>query len=357
MTRSLHACVSTFALMAALGLTASKAVAQDSLTVVSWGGAYGAAQKKHVIDPYQKETGVKVLFEDYSGGIAEIKAQVESGNVQWDVVDFEVIDLERACSEGLLETFDHSALPPGIDGTPAAEDFIPEALASECAIGNMVWCVVFAFNDKTIGKTKAATIGDFFDTAKIPGKRAMRKRPQVNMEWALLADGVAPEKVYEVLATEQGQKRAFDKLASIKKDIVWFDSWSQAPQLLNDGGAVLVQSANGRFYDAIVQEKKPFEIIWDSHIYDLDAWAIVKGSKKKDLAMEFIKFASGSKPLAGMPDVAYGSTRKSSTPLADPKATPHLPTAHLKKGIQADSKFWADYGESLGEKFNEWLLK
>jgi putative spermidine/putrescine transport system substrate-binding protein len=44
-------------------------------------------------------------------------------------------------------------------------------------------------------------------------------------------------------------------------------------------------------------------------------------------------------------------------PLADQSAAPHLPTAHLSKGIQAGSDFWADYGESLGEKFNEWLLK
>lgn len=201
MARSLTTSFSTFALVAALGLTAGNATAQDSLTVVSWGGAYGAAQKKHVIDPYQAETGVKVLFEDYSGGVAEIKAQVESGNIQWDVVDFEVIDLERACSEGLLETLDHSVLPAGIDGTPAAQDFIPEALASECAVGNIVWSVVFAYNQNTIGDTKAASIEDFFDTAKIPGKRALRKRPQVNMEWALLADGVAPDEVYDVLAT------------------------------------------------------------------------------------------------------------------------------------------------------------
>src|SRR5690606_39362013 len=98
----------------------------------------------------------------------------------------------------------------------------------------------------TIGDTRPASIQDFFDTKKIPGKRAMRKRPQVNMEWALLADGVPPAQVYDVLATPEGQQRAFDKLDSIRKDLVWFDSWSQAPQLLNDGGAVLVQSANGR---------------------------------------------------------------------------------------------------------------
>jgi len=357
MARTLTTRFSTFALAAALGTASFAASAEDSLTVVSWGGAYGAAQQKHVIDPYMKESGVKVLFEDYTGGVAEIKAQVESGNIQWDVVDFEVIDLERACSEGLLEPLDHSVLPAGIDGSPAAQDFIPEALASECAVGNIVWSVVFAYNEQTIGGTKAASIEDFFDTAKIPGKRALRKRPQVNMEWALLADGVEPKDVYEVLATPEGQARAFAKLDSLKKDIVWFDSWSQAPQLLNDGGAVLVQSANGRFYDAIRQENKPFVIVWDGHVYDLDAWAIVKGSPKKDLAMKFINYATGSKPLAGMPDVAYGPTRKSSMPLADQSAAPHLPTAHLDKGIQAGSEFWADYGESLGEKFNEWLLK
>jgi len=357
MARSLTTGFSAFALSAALAMTSFGAHAAESLTVVSWGGAYGAAQKNHMIDPFQKDTGVKVLFEDYSGGVAEMKAQVESGNIQWDVVDLEVIDLERACSEGLLETIPHDILTAGADGTPAADDFIPEALASECAVGNIVWSVVFAYNEKTIGGTKASSIGDFFDTQKIPGKRAMRKRPQVNMEWALLADGVAPAEVYEVLATAEGQARAFAKLDTLKNDIVWFDSWSQAPQLLNDGGAVLVQSANGRFYDAIRQEGKPFVIVWDGHVYDLDAWAVLKGSPKKDLAFKFIAYVTESKPLAGMSDVAYGPTRKSSAPMMDPAAAPHLPTAHLDKGIQAGSDFWADYGESLGEKFNEWLLK
>ena len=201
------------------------------------------------------------------------------------------------------------------------------------------------------------SIKDFYDLKKFPGKRAMRKRPQVNLEWALLADGVAPDKVYEVLATDEGQARAFAKLDTIKKDIVWFDSWSQAPQLLNDGGAVFVQSANGRIFDAIKKDKKPFKMIWDSHIYDLDVWAIVKGTKKKKTALEFISFATGSKPLAGMPDVAYGPTRKSSAAYVDQSVTPDLPTSHLDKGIKADGIFWADYGESLGEKFNEWLLK
>lgn len=327
------------------------------LTAVSFGGAYGAAQKKHMIDPYVAKTGNKILFEDYSGGIAEIKAQVEAGNVQWDVVDIEVIDLERACSEGLLEVIPHSILKKGDDGTPALEDFIPSALDNECGVGNIVWTIIYAYNEKTIGSTKPNSINDFFNTKKIPGKRAMRKRPQVNMEWALIADGVPQNEVYKVLSTEAGQARAFAKLDTIKEDIVWFDSWSQVPQLLNDGGAVMGQSANGRIFDAIKKDGKPFKMVWDAHIYDLDVWSVVKGTKKKALAFDFIAFATGTKPLAGMPDVAYGPTRKSSMALVDPKVIPDLPTSHLDKGVKADGIFWADYGESLGEKFNEWLLK
>lgn len=328
----------------------------ESMTVVSFGGAYGATQKKHMVDPYEAASGNEILFEDYSGGIAEIKAQVEAGNIQWDVVDIEVIDLERACSEGLLEVIDHSVLPAGEDGVAAADDFIPAALNSECGVGVIVWTVIYAYNNENEGP-KPSTIADFFDTKKFPGKRALRKRPQVNMEWALIADGVSGDDVYKVLATKEGQDRAFAKLDTIKDDIVWFDSWSQARQLLNDGGAAMVQSANGRIFSAIQEDKKPFTIVWHGHVYDLDVWSIVAGSKKKDMAMDFIKFATGTKPLSGMADVAYGPTRKSSAKYVPAEVNKDLPTSHMNVGVKADGVFWADYGESLGEQFNEWLLK
>jgi putative spermidine/putrescine transport system substrate-binding protein len=335
---------------------ASMAPAQP-LNIVSFGGSYGAAQKKHMIDPFVEATGTDVVFSDYSGGVAEMKAQTESGNIQWDVVDIEVIDLERACSEGMLEILPRDILPPGDDGTPATDDFIPEALDSECGVGNIVWTIIYAFNNETVGDAKPTTIADLFDTEAFPGKRALRKRPQVNMEWALIADGVPKDEVYEVLATEEGQARAFAKLDTIKDEVVWFDSWSQAPQLLNDGGAVFVQSANGRIFAAIQDEGKPFEMVWDAHLYDLDVWSILKGSPNKEKGLEFIAFATRSVPLSGMIDVAYGPTRKSSMPLIDPAIIPNLPTSHLDEGLKADGIFWADYGESLGEKFNEWLLR
>src|SRR5690625_782968 len=131
----------------------------------------------------------------------------------------------------------------------------------------MLWSTVFAYDSEALQNTQIESIEDFFAVDEIPGKRGLRKRPQVNLEWALLADGVPAEEVYEVLATDEGQARAFAKLDSIKDQIVWFDSWSQAPQVLNDGGALVVQSASGRLFHPMAKESKHFLIVGDDHIY------------------------------------------------------------------------------------------
>ena len=75
----------------ALGLVAANpARAERSLTVVSWGGAYTQSQVKAYYIPFEKKTGIKINSEDYNGGLAEVQAQVQAGNVTWDVVDLEM---------------------------------------------------------------------------------------------------------------------------------------------------------------------------------------------------------------------------------------------------------------------------
>src|SRR3546814_393484 len=176
------------------------------------------------------------------------------------------------------------------------------------------------------------------------------------MEWALIADGVPAEKVYEVLATDEGQERAFAKLSTIKDDLVFYDSWSQAPQLLNDGGAVMAQVANGRIFSAIKEEGRPFVMVWDNNLYDHDVWSIVKGTPNLEQALDFVAFATSTKAVAGMQDVAYGPSRKSAMALVDPSVAPYLPKAHIDEGRPIGGVFWADSGETVGEKCKQWIL-
>ena len=125
------------------------AYAQD-ITFVSWGGAYGKAQEKHMTKPYTSYSNNRVLVSNYSGGIAELKAQVESGNVSWDVLDMEYVDVDRACDEGLLEVIDPKILANGVDGSTPQDDFI-EGTLHECAVGNIIWSIIYAYNNNTIG--------------------------------------------------------------------------------------------------------------------------------------------------------------------------------------------------------------
>ena len=66
-----------------------------------------------------------------------MRAQVETGNVHWDVVDLEIADAVSGCDEGILEQIDTALLAPAPDGTPALRDFLPDTLL-ECGVGTLL---------------------------------------------------------------------------------------------------------------------------------------------------------------------------------------------------------------------------
>ncbi len=341
------------------------AQAAGELTVVSWGGAYTKSQVEAYQKPYMEKTGVNIKSEDYNGGIAEIKAQVEAGNVTWDIVDVELSDAIRACDEGLLEKIDASKLPAGADGTPAQEDFL-EGTLYDCAVANIVWSTIFAYDKTKFTGDMPKTMADFFDLAKFPGKRGLRKGAKVNLEFALIADGVAAKDVYKVLETPEGVDRAFAKLDTIKKDVVWWEAGAQPPQLLADGEVLMTTAYNGRIFNAVAGEGKPFEIVWDGQVWDLDLWVIPKGAKNMEAAMDFLKFSTATEQLAKQASyISYGPARKSSAPLVgkyhdkDIDMGPQMPTApeNLKNSVQNNFEFWADNADQLNERFNAWLAK
>ncbi len=351
---------------ATLGLAAGNtALAAGELTVVSWGGAYTRSQVKAYHEPFTKKTGIKINSEDYNGGIAQIKAQVESGNVTWDLVDLEPSDVARACDEGLLEDIDHAILPPAPDGTPASEDFLEGSL-QPCSVPEIVWSTVYAYDSSKFSGAKPKTLADFFDLGSFPGKRGLRKSPLVNMEWALMADGVPNDKVYEMLETEAGQDRAFKKLDTIKSSVVWWEAGAQPPQMLADGEVVMTSAYNGRLFNAIVKEKKPFVIVWDRQIMALDVWGIPKGAPHLEAALEFVKYSTDSQRLADQARwISYGPARKSSIAMitthvetGEPMGK-HMPTApdNVKTALATNTAFWIDNQDELNETFNNWLAK
>ena len=347
--------------VAALGLSmmSSGAIAADKITFVSWGGAYTASQVKACIEPYQKKTGQEFNVVDYNGGLAEVRTQVEAGNVQWDIIDQTPQDAIRGCDEGLYEELDHSQWAPAADGTPATDDFVEGALG-DCYVGNISWATVPAYDKTKVSGTPPSTMADFWDVKKYPGRRGLRKTPRVNLEWALMADGVAQDKIYETLSTKEGQARAFAKLDEIKDDVVWWEAGAQPPQLLADGEVVMTTAYNGRLFNAMYKENKPFEIMWGPQVFDIDTYVVVKDSPNKQAALDFLKFCTSAEALADTTNyISYGPLRKSSSAFVNPDILPHLPTApdNFKTALTYDIDFWADNADELQERFNAWLAK
>jgi putative spermidine/putrescine transport system substrate-binding protein len=356
----------TYSQTAALAQAPAAQAPAKSLTIVSWGGAYTKSQVEAYHKPFlAKNAGLSIKSEDYDGVIAPIKAQVNAGKVTWDLVDVELADAVRMCDEGLLEKIDHKSLPAGADGKAATDDFIKGTL-HDCAVSTILWSTVYAFDASKFAGGKPTTIKDFFDTVKFPGKRGMRKKATINLEFALMADGVAAADVYKVLKTKDGVDRAFKKLDTIKKDIVWWESGKEPPQLLADGQVAMTTAYNGRIFDAAKGMNKPFEIVWDGQVWDVDLWVIPKGSPNKAAALDFLKFATSTEQLAEQAKwISYAPARKSSLAKVgksnDGKTemAPHLPTAeaNFKNAVQNDFIFWADKAEELGKQFNAWLAK
>ncbi|GJL82460.1 MAG: spermidine/putrescine ABC transporter substrate-binding protein [marine bacterium B5-7] len=338
----------------------STSPARNEITFTSWPGPYMRSQMLGFVRPYEEQNNIRVHVASYNGGIAEIRDQVESANVLWDVVDLTQSDSLRACNEGLLENIEDIGLPGGADGSNYRDDFVDGALNS-CGVGVIVWATAFAYSHDAYGTDKPTTISDFFDTDKFPGPRAIRNDPTVIMEWALMADGVAREDVYPTLETPEGIKRALAKMDEIKPGIKLWSTGREPIRLLNAGDVpmTMIWATTGAV--ASKEEGANFSVVWDGRVIELDLFGIPKGSRYKNEAIEFIRFASSSRSLANMvSNLPNGPTRKSSLAfLSDDvlKQIPNGPAYSEQLSILSDAEWWSRNHAALEEAFDAWISK
>lgn len=322
----------------------------QALTVISFGGASGEAMQKAYFTPFTEKTKTELTPGDYNGEFAKIRAMTESGQVSWDAVEVESPELVRGCTEGVFEPIDWEKL--GIKSQ------IMESAVNKCGVGIFVWSTVLAYNTDKL-KEAPTSWKDFWDVNKFPGKRGLRKGAKYTLEFALQADGVTPEEVYKVLATPEGVDRAFKKLDELKPHIQWWEAGAQPPQWLIAGDVVMSSAYNGRIAPAQAEGQK-LAISWAGSIYDLDYWAIPKGSKNVDAAHEFIKFASQADTQAEYSSqIPYGPVNPEAISKLAPEKAAQMPTAeaNLKGALAMGTEFWVDNGEELEQRFTAWAAK
>src|SRR5579863_1332310 len=331
---------------AILAMSFGAASARD-LTIVALSPGQSAVTSVFA-QPFTAATTIPVQVASWNGGIDALRTQAKAPDNTWDLVMVDGEELAAGCAEGLFEKLDWSAIG-------GKDHYLPQAV-SDCGVGAGVASLVLAWDrDKLPG---TPTWADFWDVAKYPGKRGLHKGVRGNLEFALIADGVAPADVYKVLATADGVDRAFRKLDQLKPYIVWWQDGSEAAHILASGD-VLMTSA---FAPPIAQVNRVahrnFGIQWNASLYEVQSWAIIKGSPNLRQATQFLYFAGTPAIEARLVSLfGDGGLAKGANDGLPPEVAAISPTnpPNLAASVRMDPGFWHDNLPKLLPRFEAWL--
>ncbi len=336
----------------AVGVIVSAAIGTASaqtLTVVNNGGSVGKAQRSAFFDPFTKQTGVTIVDDNFNQELAKIRSQIDTGNLIWDVVSVTAINEATACEEGMLEQIDWSK-------------YLDEALYE--GVGGFGNCgVPMNFVSGGLGydadkiKDPPTSWADFWNVEKWPGKRGLLYRAEQTFEVALMADGVEPRNVMNVLAAPGGPERALNKLAELKPYIHWWKGGAESMQLLVSGEVAMTYAWNGRIAAANKANNRNLRIAFEAgHVSGSQFFAIMKGTKNKDLGIKFIQFVMSAPPQAEFArQINYAPSNKDAYDLMTDAEKATLPGHHMDRaslqGGETYFDFWLNSGDEVLQRF------
>lgn len=311
-----------------------------TVTFVSWGGEIQDAQVA-ALDGFVETSGAEIVQDGPTDG-AKIKAQVESGSVNWDVVD--IADNWGVANCGtLLEKIDYSVVD--------TSEMMPGATPTDCGVPVIATGNVLAYNEETYADEAPAGWADFFDTERFPGKRGIYiGNPSVALEVALLADGVAPDDLYPL-----DVDRAFAKLDTIKDDIVFWDGGATVQQMMESDQIDMGLVWSGRVYQA-VKAGAPWAVAHEQPYLTYDYLVIPKGTKNADVANALINYYIGAEQQASITEaLTYPGVNKYAEPELDATAAAfQVDKEPFTDQQYLDLDYWTDNLDELTDRWTSW---
>jgi putative spermidine/putrescine transport system substrate-binding protein len=344
------------ALAASRGVRRAEA-AKGELTYVAYGGGYGDALKAAFIEPFEKETGIKVNFDISGPSLAKIKAMVEAKQVTWDVVDAEGSWEVILAKEGLLEKLDYSVIDTRQVRPDAVEPYRPYGVSKQDYGFCLAWNTKALSAPKQIpGLVSGETWKEFWDVKKFPGRRGLQPLILNGMlEFALLADGVAKNKLYPL-----DVDRAFASLDKIKPNIkLWSDNQTQSAQVLVDNELDMCHVTSGRV-PVLKRKGAPVDQHYAQGAILPNPVIIPKGAPNRENAMKFINFMLKPEAQARLSSlIPYGPTVPKAFDLIEPSLAKDICSHpdNLPKQFRVDDAWWAEHESAMYEKFSAWLGK
>lgn len=328
------------------------ALAAD-LTVAVPDSRVGAVVNAAIVQAFAKASGLSVAVATTDGTLTAAR------EAHADAMLTGTAALADGCKDGTFVKLDWKALG-------GRDRFLPSA-ASDCGEGAALHSLVLAWNRDKF--PAAPSWSEFWDVAKVPGKRGLRHGARSNLEIALLADGVAPADVYTTLRTDAGVERAFRKLDQLKPYLVWWKQDADAAHMLASGD-VLMTSAPAAEIIAAERSAAPtqhldFAIQWDANLTSIESWAILANPAGTNApgaiaAGRLLAFAADPKQQRALPQLSgiggADVTANDGLPPDQLSQSPSAP-ANLAKALIVDDQFWRDNGSKLDKLYEAWLAK
>lgn len=321
----------------------------DTITLVSYGGSYNETLRQTMIDPFEQESGVSVSLGENTG-LAPLKLQVESGNVQWDLAELNGPEYEVAVRQELLEPYNYSL----VDTSQ-----VPDFAVREFGIKYALYLFVMGWDQRVIAEGETPTgWAQFFDSQLFPGKRSLYDRIDEGsvLEVALMAEGVPFDEIYPL-----DVDRALSSLETFGRDMfIWHTAPQEAIQSLVSAEVALATTWNGRVGIAQRDEGAEIGFTPNQAVVSGNYLVVPKGAPNSDMAFQLMNFiATNAKAGADYARMThYAISNNAAIDLLEPELAAKLPTSPDLEGkiLVKDDAWWADNLEPATEAFKEWQL-
>jgi putative spermidine/putrescine transport system substrate-binding protein len=325
-----------------------RAGASGKVVIRTIGGAYEEANVKAIFEPFTKATGIEIVKAPATLG--KLLAMFEAGNPELDIVDAGELGMLSLSQKGALEKINYKGwkLSNPDDLDHRREDMV----------ANIYFSTVLAYNTQVFPTGKhPRSWAEFWDVKKFPGPRTLTDLAAgaVDLEFALLADGVPKDKLYPI-----DLDRAFKSLDRVRPSIRKFwDTGALSAQMLADKEVVLGSIWNGRL-QAIADKGAPVAIEWNEAALQVQFWAVMKGAKNAENAQRFIDFACQPQIQAALTQfIPYGPTNRQAFKSIKADVAARLPSSpeNKAKAFLHNARWWADNRSKVSERWSQWLLQ
>ena len=332
-------------------LAAAPAPAGEPIHVAGYGGVTWELITKNFLTPLEEKTGVVVKLET-EPSLAKLSAMVGAGRCDFEVIELYGAEYEIAVRDNLLQDIDYSVVDP--------DNIMPDFTKHDKGFLFVTFSELLVYRRDHFPDGGPQNMADLWDAEKFPGPRTLHDTVVANLEFALLADGVALGDLYDVLSSDEGVDRAFMKLDEIKPHVVKFWSAGAEPvQLLADGEAHLGIAWNGRI-KKLQDSGVDVVMVWNGANTDSSRYGIPRGCEnKKDAEIYLSAWANPEWVANWSRDIPYPGFVPGVMDRLDSDYAMQMPTHpdNAARSFLTDWSFWEKNRESLEERWKEWLLE